>query len=128
MSQPKRRILCVDDDYDTCVLTALILTHLGYEVISAKTISEAESLIRSDSFVLYMIDESLPDGSGNDLCCNLRGGDLQTPILIHSGAAAQSDIDAAMEAGATAYLIKPHGWIELEEIVERLTMQNRSTE
>ena len=39
-------------------------------------------------------------------CRRIRERDLQTPIIIHSAAARESDIGAAMEAGADEYLIR----------------------
>ncbi|HET8670496.1 MAG TPA: response regulator [Candidatus Saccharimonadales bacterium] len=126
MSQSKGRILCVDDDHESCAVVTIMLNAEGYEVHSAETISQALSLIKSEGFILYIIDEKLPDGFGNDLCRKIRERDLQTPIIIHSAAARESDIEAAMEAGANGYLIKPHGWASLQDTVKKLLPQNRS--
>lgn len=125
MSQPKGRILCVDDDQETCALVMLFLNAVGYEVHSAETISEAFSRIKSESFHLYIIDETMPDGSGTDLCRRIRGLDLQTPIILHSANALESDIEAAMQAGADDYLVKPHGWTRLQETVEKFLSLDR---
>ena len=51
--------------------------------------------------------------SGVEFCKEIRKLDAETPILIYTGAARESDKAAGMLAGANAYLVKP----EVDEIV-----------
>jgi DNA-binding response OmpR family regulator len=107
--------LCLEDDNDSCALLAIILGAENYEVVTAHTIEEASRLIKSESFDLLIVDVILADGNGLNFCREVRARGCQTPILVHSGASEKADIDAAIEAGANDYLIKPYGWTSLIE-------------
>jgi DNA-binding response OmpR family regulator len=123
MSLYKGRILCLEDDQDTCELVTITLQAAGYEVVTTDTITRARRLIAEDGFALYIVDEKLPDGEGVDFIREIRQADAKTPILVHSAAAFLRDIDAAMEAGASDYLVKPNGWTKLREVVDSLLHQ-----
>ena len=120
MREPRPRILCLEDDPDTCELATILLQAEGYEVVTANTIAEARQLIAEADFSLYIVDEKLPDGEGVDFIREVRAAGGKTPILVHSAAAFQHDIAAAMMAGANAYLIKPEGWTRLTRMVDSL--------
>lgn len=120
------RILCLDDDGDTCELVSSMLQSEGYEVITTGTIDEARRLIKANDFSLYIVDEKLPDGDGIDFIRQVKESGARVPILVHSAAAFKQDIDAAIQAGANDYLVKPNGWPKLCQTVTRLLRQGRS--
>ena len=109
MEQSNGRILCVDDDRDTCEMLEILLGDSGYKVESAMTVADALKLAQNSSFDLYLLDWYLPDGSGIELCQSIREFDTSTPILFCTGAAYEADIKRAMKAGAQGYLVKPTG-------------------
>jgi len=100
----KRRILCVADDEDTRELLTHFLEHKGYEVKTAASIDEALKASSGAPFDLYFLADRLPDGSGVDLCRRLREFDPHTPIIVYSGAVFKSDEEAALQAGASAFV------------------------
>lgn len=102
-----RSILCVEDDIDTCELIALSLGLSGYKVEAAHSVKDALWKAREEHYSLYSIDTNLPDGSGVELCRQIRAFDPTTPIIFYSAAAFPSQIEKAMRAGAQAYLVKP---------------------
>jgi DNA-binding response OmpR family regulator len=118
MNPHRKRILCVEDDEDTCSMISSLLGLINCEVASAQTFSEARQRISEESFDLYLLDNWLPGGSGIDLCRKIREEDATTPIIFYSGAAYDSDQQAAMEAGAQAYLIKPMDIARMLETVK----------
>lgn len=118
MGGERKRILCVEDDLDSCDMLRVLLHE--YEVVTANTVGEGLTMARAERFDLYLLDSKYPDGSGVELCRQLRLFDAQTPIIFHSGMEGESDIRDAMNAGAQAYLIKPIGIDELEGNIERL--------
>jgi DNA-binding response OmpR family regulator len=103
----KHRILYVEDHADTRDLMQLVLEELGYAVTTADTIAGALGMSTQEIFDLYLLDSWLPDGSGLDLCKQLRIGDNRTPIVFCSAAAYQVDRDTALQSGAQGYLVKP---------------------
>jgi CheY-like chemotaxis protein len=117
----KRPILCVDDNEEACLMLTRLLENEGYEVRSAQSIQEALGLAHRESFGLYTLDSWLAEGSGVELCKEIREFDSHTPIIFYSAAAFDSDIEAALKAGASEYVTKPE--IErLIEVVERLLL------
>lgn len=105
--QPKKHILCVDDDPDTCYMLMHLLGREGYELRTVSTATEALALARSEHFDLYLLDNRLPDKDGITLCRALRALDSNHPVVFYSGAAYPTDHELATAAGATAYVNKP---------------------
>ena len=103
----KRRLLCVDDDEDTCFMLTHLLEREGYEVKTSATVSEALKLSQRESFNLYILDERFPVGAGTSLCRKIREFDPNTPIIIYSGAVFETDQQSALHAGANAFVSKP---------------------
>ena len=119
MTTPRCRVLCVDDNDDTCFMLRTLLGTSGYEVETADGVGEALRLARTSHFDLYVIDNRYPDGTGADLCRRLREASPDTPVVVYSGAAYGSDRDEALDAGATRYVVKP-AIDELLETVKQL--------
>jgi DNA-binding response OmpR family regulator len=107
MPSPKGRILCTEDNTDTRELLMVLLQCAGYEVVCTENAREAFRLAKSQSFDLYLVDGWLPDSSGLSLTQWIREFDKTTPILFYSGAAYDSDLRNALNAGASGYLVKP---------------------
>jgi DNA-binding response OmpR family regulator len=118
MKEQGPRILCIEDDKDTCELLAVALGQTGYELLSVGTAAEGLELAKTRAFDLYLIDNWLPDGLGIDLCKRIRTFDEMTPIVFYSAAASNSDRNAAMDAGAQAYITKPTDIDELQQVIE----------
>ena len=122
MSQLEKRILCVDDDVESCKFLEFMLGNSNeeYNVISAHSSKEAVELIETESFDLYILDNWMIDFSGVQLCSLIRLSNKQTPILFFSGAARQTYRDEAISAGANEYLIKPNDLGRIEDTVRSL--------
>ena len=121
----KRRILFIEDHEDTRELVTLVLEQKSFEVVTGATIESGVALAGSQHFDLYLLDSWLPDGSGLDLCRQIREFDKATPILFYSAAAYEIDRDEAMSSGAQAYLIKPSAPSELCNLVTLLIDSHR---
>lgn len=126
MKSSKGRILCVDDDADTCELLTTILTHEGYQVESTHSPLEVIPLLKQHSFDLVLVDNWMPHMNGDELTRAIREFDETTPILFYSAAGYQSDKQAAVAAGAQGYLVKPLGITELTDEVARLIRSPKS--
>ena len=101
-----KRVLCVEDDRDTCEVLHFVMTDFNFTAVNS--IAAAEPLIASEHFDLYVLDNWLPDGSGVELCEKIRGLGHHSPIIFTSAIAQRHDIDLAMKAGADRYLVKPY--------------------
>ena len=119
------RVLYIEDHEDTRELVTLVLEQRCFEIVSGSTIESGMALARSQQFDLYLLDSWLPDGSGLDLCRQIREFDKATPILFYSAAAYEIDRAQAMNCGAQAYLIKPSQPSELCNLVTSLIESHR---
>ncbi|HKP83462.1 MAG TPA: response regulator [Pyrinomonadaceae bacterium] len=119
------RVLYIEDHEDTRELVTLVLEQRAFEVVTGSTIANGIALAGSQRFDLYLLDSWLPDGSGLDLCKQIREFDKVTPILFYSAAAYEIDRNQALNCGAQAYLIKPSQPSELCNLVTALVDSHR---
>ena len=119
------RVLYIEDHEDTRELVTLVLEQRSVEVVTGSTIATGIALAGSQNFDLYLLDSWLPDGSGLDLCRQIREFDKATPILFYSAAAYEIDRNQALNCGAQAYLIKPSHPSELCNLVTTLIESHR---
>ncbi len=119
MGENKNRVLCVEDHPDTCELIAFVLKE--FEVISAATKADAVELAKTADFKLILMDYHLPDGTGEELCRDIRNFDSRTPILFVTGSSTFSET-RARSIGAQGTLRKghPHFLNELRERASEL--------
>ncbi|MFN2509189.1 MAG: response regulator [Chthoniobacterales bacterium] len=125
-AQTKARILHVDDHQDTRLMMAALLAECGYGVLTAGSVAEALEMVREISFDLYILDVRLPDGTGVELCENLRRSHPAIPILYYSAYGDDADHQAALARCGDAYLRKPVSIAEIEKTVARLLAKRKS--
>lgn len=74
-------IFLLEDDSAIGIGLSYSLKNEGYGVTVAKTVKEALKVIKEKSFSLYILDLTLPDGSGYDVCTEIKkSGDL--PVIF----------------------------------------------
>ena len=103
----RSHILYIDDHKDTQELVTLVLAEANHRVTTTSSSKDALKLAREHHFDLYILDSWLADGTGLELCQRLREFDRVTPIMFFSGAAYETDKQAALDNGAQCYLVKP---------------------
>ena len=113
-----KRILCIEDDKDTCELLGFLLSE--YDFNSVHSPKEILPLIKTEKFDLYILDNWLPGISGMEVCRKIRALYPKVPIVFTSGVSRQADIQEAFDAGANKYLVKPYEMDELQKVVKEL--------
>ena len=116
MSQPKCRIMCVDDHKDTSDMLSLLLSQEDYAVVCAMSAAEALELAQTRKFDLYVLDKRLPDEDGLALCQKLTEITPDVPCMFYSGDAYEIHRHQAIAAGAAAYVAKP----DIESLIENV--------
>ena len=107
MSISPSHILYIEDHEDTKELVSLVLAEANHRVTTTSSSKDALKLAREHRFDLYILESWIADGSGIELCQRLREFDRVTPIMFFSGAAYETDKQAALGNGAQCYLVKP---------------------
>jgi DNA-binding response OmpR family regulator/two-component sensor histidine kinase len=106
----KGRILIVEDDSDLLRAFSRIISKEGYEVLEAATGGEGLRICNEDHPDLVLLDATLPDASGVDLCRQIKADDNLTSsfVLMISGQRTSPEhLAEGLEAGADGYLTKP---------------------
>ncbi len=115
-----RAILYIEEDQDSREMLTFLLNKAGYAVSTATSIADGLRKATQGRFDLYILDSRFADGSGVELCCQLRSYDPVTPIIFYSGAGFPSDIAAGLAAGAQGYLTKPMGVYTITQTIAEL--------
>ncbi|CAH2601392.1 Response regulator transcription factor [Rhodovastum atsumiense] len=121
----ERPILIVDDDAALRSMLAEQLELDGeFSATGAETASEAEAKINSREarFDALILDVTLPDGDGRDLCARLRRAGVKVPIIMLTGSDEESDVVRGLDSGANDYIAKP---FRMAELLARLRAQLR---
>ncbi len=108
-----RSIVVVEDDDQLRGVLASSLREEGFVVEVAATGADALGLVHAAQPDLLVIDISLPDTDGRDLCQALRARGIQTPVLFLTARDALVDRIAGFDAGGDDYLTKPFALVEL---------------
>lgn len=106
-------ILVVDDDQEIRKLLARYLSEQGFRVSVAGSRREFNERIATEKLDLVILDVLLPDGSGLDLCRQLRQKQPQLPVILVTALKEDVDRIIGLEIGADDYIGKPFNPREL---------------
>jgi two-component system phosphate regulon response regulator OmpR len=107
------QILVVDDDLEIRRLLARYLKQQGLRVQLASRCADVHERIANYQVDLIILDVMLPDGSGLDLCRDLRAMRSKIPVILLTALKEDVDRIVGIEIGADDYLGKPFNPREL---------------
>jgi DNA-binding response OmpR family regulator len=117
-----RKTLIVQDDEPMLRGLALSLAAEGYRPLQTTLGEEAIVLAESEAVDLLILEVTLPDISGLDVCRRLRERGNDVPIIMLSAKSDETDVVVALEVGANDYVIKP---FRMREFIARVRVQLR---
>jgi DNA-binding response OmpR family regulator len=118
------QILVIEDDPSVAKALSVGIGQEGYEVHCEGTAAGGLAYARDKSPQLIVLDVRLPDGSGFDVCHQLRQMGLRQPILMLTVQSDEVDKVLGLEMGADDYLTKPY---RLRELIARIRALMRRT-
>lgn len=107
------QVLIVDDDQEIRKLLARFIEGQGFRVLLASTCQELRERLTTNQIDLIVLDVMLPDGSGLDMCRDLRAKRSTVPIILLTALKEDVDRIVGLEIGADDYLGKPFNPREL---------------
>ena len=109
------KILIIEDEPDIRKTLEYNISREGYKVVCASSLSNGKEQINSSDFSLILLDLMLPDGSGLDLCREIKSDKdkSSTPIIILTAKDDEVDKVVGFELGADDYVTKPFSVREL---------------
>lgn len=100
------RIFVLEDDEAIGIGLSYTLESEKYEVTLVKTVSEAKKTVKNEEFDLYILDLTLPDGNGYEVCSLIKSkGDL--PVIFLTAYDDEINVVTGFEFGADDYISKP---------------------
>lgn len=119
----KKKLLIIEDDKDLARITSDMLKNYGYEVETARDCEEAFALLTDTQFHLILMDINLPDGTGFEVCRELRKVS-RVPVIFASARTSEDDKVRGLDMGGDDYLAKPYS---LRELLARVNALVRRT-
>ncbi|WP_066902685.1 response regulator transcription factor [Millisia brevis] len=113
----RARVLVVDDEVYLADLVSTALRYEGFETESVGTAAAAKVAVADFEPDLIVLDIGLPDGSGIDLCRELRAAGRSAPVVFLTARDATEDKVAGLTVGGDDYVTKP---FSLEELIARV--------
>jgi two-component system, OmpR family, alkaline phosphatase synthesis response regulator PhoP len=129
MTSPEKTVLIIEDEADAAELFAEMMRVSGFRVLKTSSSTPAISLITTEKPDIIILDIMMPDISGLDILRQMRQSpDLaDIPVVVVSAKSMPADIRVGLEAGASTYLTKPVGFLDLRQAVERALGNSRTT-
>ncbi len=118
--------LLVEDEIHFAKTLQIALAKLSIPTQHASTISQAKQKLVQNSPELVILDRSLPDGDGLDLCLELRTQHFTGAILVLTAMGHVSNRIQGLNSGADDYLSKPFSWEELEARIRALARRKQN--
>lgn len=109
-------LFLLEDDSAIATGLAYSLENEGYSVSVAKSVKEALKIISNEDFSLYILDLTLPDGNGYDVCRAIKKmGDY--PVIFLTAYDDEVNVIMGLELGADDYISKP---FRVKELMARI--------
>ncbi|MCK4283354.1 MAG: response regulator [Candidatus Brocadiae bacterium] len=104
-----KKILIVDDEPHILRSLGFVLERAGYDVLQARSGTEALELIRQEHPVLVFLDIMMPELDGYEVCRTIKSSDdlASTYVIMLTAKGQQHDREEGLEAGADEYMTKP---------------------
>lgn len=120
MTSTSKTVLIIEDEEDAAELFAEMMRVSGFRVLKTSNSAPAISIMTNERPDVIILDIMMPEISGLDILRLMhRNPELANiPAVVVSAKSMPADIKNGMEAGASMYLTKPVGFLELREAVE----------
>jgi len=112
-------VLVVDDEADLVASYERLLRRHGYRVIAEDSRQGGIAVIEREPLVLVISDLRLPDGDGLDVVRAARRAPTPIPAIVVTGFGTAASRQAALAAGACAYLAKPFATANFTAVVQQ---------
>lgn len=117
MNPNPNKILLLEDDLSLADGLCYSLEKNGYAVETAESVQEAGTLLLQKQYDLLLLDVTLPDGTGFEVCEALRKKNNQVPIIFLTASDDEMNIIRGLDSGGDDYIGKP---FKLGELLSRI--------
>lgn len=118
-----KKILLVEDDLSLIDGLKFFIEKNGFYVDIAKTVKEALGIFEDDNYDLLILDLTLPDGTGFEICKKVRQSS-NVPIIFLTASDDEINVVMGLDIGGDDYITKP---FKLNELISRINAILRRT-
>lgn len=111
-----KKILLVEDNETIIMGLKYSLEQEGFQVISAKTAKESKEKLDNKSIDIVLLDISLPDGNGFEICKEIKEKN-DIPVIFLTAQDEETSVVLGLDLGADDYIVKP---FRTRELISRI--------
>ena len=111
------RILLLEDDVSLIDGLSYTLKKNGFDIDIARTIESANAYLTQNQYDLLLLDVTLPDGTGFEICERMRGNSNNVPIIFLTASDEEVNVIRGLDSGADDYITKP---FKIGELLSRI--------
>ena len=128
MVEEQKTVIVVEDEPDAADLFAEMMRVSGFRVLKTYSSTPAISMIAEEVPDVVILDIMMPEISGLEILRFMRREPKlkNIPVIVVSARSMPSDIKEGLEAGATLYLTKPVGYLDLKQAVDQVISEQDS--
>jgi two-component system phosphate regulon response regulator PhoB len=122
MAITQKTVMIIEDEPEAAELFWEMMRVNGYRVLKMFSSAPAISMIIQEKPDVIILDVMMPDISGLEVLRYMRREPnlASIPVIVVSAKSMPGDIKIGLEAGASMYLTKPVGFLELKQAVEKV--------
>lgn len=122
MASEQKSIIVVEDDQDAAEIFGEMMRINGFHVLKASGSGPAISIIQAEQPAAVILDIMMPDISGLEVLRYIHGNPnlAMIPVIVITAKNLPIDIKTGLEAGASIYLTKPVGYLDLKQAIEKV--------
>ena len=119
------KILIAEDERDICDLISFTLRFAGHDVVAVSNGEDAVNLTLQEMPDLVVLDVRMPRMNGYEACEKIKAlpQTKNIPVIFLSAKGQESEIQAGLQAGAEAYLLKPFAPDQLVARIQTILAQ-----
>ena len=122
MLKQQKTVMIIEDEPDAAEMFAEMMRVNGFNVIKMFASAPAIPMIAQEKPDLVILDIMMPDVSGLEVLRYMRREPelAPIPVIVVSAQSMPNDVRTGMDAGASLYLTKPVGFLDLKQAVEKV--------
>ncbi|MCA1900475.1 MAG: response regulator [Chloroflexi bacterium] len=126
----QKTVMIIEDEADAAEMFAEMMRVNGFRVLKMYSSAPAIPIILKEKPDVIILDIMMPDISGLEVLRYMRREpDLShIPVIVVSAKSMPGDIKTGLEAGASMYLTKPVGFLDLKQAVEKVLSGSQNIE
>jgi DNA-binding response OmpR family regulator len=122
MTALQKTVMIIEDEPDAAEMFAEMMRVNGFRVLKMFSSVPAIPMLTQEKPDVVILDIMMPDISGLEVLRYMRReAELASiPVIVVSAKSMPGDIKVGLDAGASIYLTKPVGFLELKQAVEQV--------